>query len=80
MPPPPAAAAAPARIGTLSVKAVPYALVFANGKPLGEVTGGRTFKLPARTYELEFVKNKTRKTVTVTVVANEVTEVEFDGQ
>jgi hypothetical protein len=68
------------RYGTLSVKAVPFALVWANGRPLGEVTGSRTFKLAARTWEIEFVKNKVRRKVTATVKPNEDTAVEFNAQ
>lgn len=65
--------------GSLSVKARPYAIVSANGRDLGEVTGSKTFKLPAGSYEIEFVKNKLHKKQRVVVEADEITTVEFDG-
>ncbi|GMT96047.1 hypothetical protein KH5H1_01660 [Corallococcus caeni] len=71
-------AADPAKaMGSLQVKANPYATVFLSGKRLGDVQGRATYKLPAGTYTLTFRHPSGEKTFTVVVPANGAVTQEF---
>ncbi|RKH67006.1 serine/threonine protein kinase, partial [Corallococcus interemptor] len=64
-------------MGTLQVKANPYATVFLGEKRLGDVQGRATYKVPAGTYTLSFHHPSGKKTYTVVVPANETVTQEF---
>ncbi|RKH62213.1 serine/threonine protein kinase [Corallococcus aberystwythensis] len=57
-------------MGSLQVKANPYATVYLGAKRLGDVQGRATYKLPAGTYTLTFHHPSGEKTYTVVVPEN----------
>ncbi|WP_235685682.1 serine/threonine-protein kinase [Corallococcus silvisoli] len=73
--PPPAEAAK--AMGSLQVKANPYATVYLGAKRLGDVQGRATYKVPAGTYTLTFQHPSGAKTFTVVVPANGTATQEF---
>ncbi|WP_253899843.1 serine/threonine protein kinase [Corallococcus carmarthensis] len=73
---PPAADTAKA-MGSLQVKANPYATVYLGAKRLGDVQGRATYKVPAGTYSLTFQHPFGSKTFTVIVPANGTATQEF---
>ncbi|MBN9684209.1 MULTISPECIES: serine/threonine protein kinase [unclassified Corallococcus] len=73
---PPAAEAAKA-MGTLQVKATPYATVFLGAKRLGDVQGRASYKVPAGTYSVTFQHPTSKKTFTVVVPADGTVQQEF---
>ncbi|WP_223634227.1 serine/threonine-protein kinase [Corallococcus sp. EGB] len=75
-PAPPAADTAKA-LGTLQVKANPYATVYLGPKRLGDVQGRATYKVPAGTYSLTFAHPSGSKTFTVAVPADGTVTQEF---
>ncbi|NRD48434.1 serine/threonine protein kinase [Corallococcus exiguus] len=66
----PAAADTAKAMGTLQVRANPYATVFLGAKRLGDVQGRASYKVPAGTYSLTFEHPTSTKTFTVIVPAN----------
>nr|WP_242593252.1 serine/threonine-protein kinase [Corallococcus exiguus] len=66
----PAAADTAKAMGTLQVRANPYATVFLGAKRLGDVQGRASYKVPAGTYSLTFAHPTSTKTFTVIVPAN----------
>nr|WP_249346521.1 serine/threonine-protein kinase [Corallococcus exiguus] len=66
----PAAADTAKAMGTLQVRANPYATVFLGAKRLGDVQGRASYKVPAGTYSLTFAHPTSTKTFTVVVPAN----------
>jgi serine/threonine-protein kinase len=64
-------------MGSLVVRAVPYATVLVNGRQLGEVQGSRTFKLAPGKYQLTFQHPKGSKTEPITIEANGTVKREF---
>jgi serine/threonine-protein kinase len=72
------AATAP-RMGRLTVKAMPYAVVNENGRLLGEVMGSQSFQLRAGPHELELVHPQKRKRQNVTIRPGEETRVDFNA-
>ncbi|AFE09864.1 serine/threonine protein kinase [Corallococcus coralloides DSM 2259] len=66
---PPAADSAKA-MGTLHVKATPYATVYLGAKRLGDVQGRATYKVPAGTYTVTFQHPTSKKAFTVVVPAD----------
>ncbi|MBN8231835.1 protein kinase [Corallococcus macrosporus] len=64
-------------MGSLQVKANPYATVILNSKRLGDVQGRATYKVPAGTYTLTFQHPSGSKTYTVIVPANGSVTQEF---
>jgi serine/threonine protein kinase len=75
-PEPPPAQVVPAQ-GSLVVRAMPYATVLVNGRPLGEVQGRRTFKLAPGSYEITFKHPKGSKTESITIEPNATLTREF---
>ncbi|WP_404371773.1 serine/threonine protein kinase [Corallococcus coralloides] len=73
---PPAADTAKA-MGTLQVKATPYATVFLGTKRLGDVQGRAAYKVPAGTYSVTFQHPTSKKTFTVVVPADGTVMQEF---
>jgi serine/threonine-protein kinase len=67
-------------MGSLAVRAVPYATVFANGRPLGEVQGYKVFKLPPGRYEFTFQLPTGFKTEFITIEPNSTVKREFRGR
>ncbi|MBU8896905.1 protein kinase [Corallococcus sp. M34] len=57
-------------LGTLKLRASPYATVFLDGKRLGEVQGLASYRLTAGTYRLTFEHPSGAKSLTVTIPAN----------
>ncbi|MBJ6764204.1 protein kinase [Myxococcaceae bacterium JPH2] len=73
--PPPTVSSAPAdagvvALGTLKLRASPYATVFLDGKRLGEVQGLASYRLAAGTYKLTFEHPSGAKSLSVTIPAN----------
>jgi hypothetical protein len=68
----------PAWVGTLAVKAAPFAVVSANGKPLGDVTGFGTFPLAPGNYEVDLSRGSIHNRLRVVIKPNETSSVEFD--
>jgi serine/threonine-protein kinase len=66
------------RLGSISVKAVPYATVTIQGKSY-EVTGVQKLPAPAGTYEISLSHPKRKVKQKVTVQANQTTEVSFSA-
>ncbi|MDP1826213.1 MAG: protein kinase [Archangium sp.] len=66
------------KLGSLSVKAVPYATVVIQGKSY-EVTGVQKLPAPAGTYEISLIHPKRKVKQKVTVQANQTTEVSFSA-
>ncbi|MFB1479720.1 serine/threonine protein kinase [Corallococcus sp. RDP092CA] len=64
-------------MGTLQVKANPYATVFLGSKRLGDVQGRATYKVLAGTYSLTFQHPSGSKTFTVVIPANGTATQEF---
>ena len=64
------------KLGTISVKAVPFATVLVQGKSY-EVTGVRKIPAPVGTYEITLTHPKRKVKEKVTVQANETTSVSF---
>ncbi|RKG57335.1 hypothetical protein D7W79_42755 [Corallococcus exercitus] len=75
--PAPAAEESAKAMGSLQVKANPYATVFLGGKRLGDVQGRATYKVPAGTHTLTFRHPSGEKTFTVVVPANGTVMQEF---
>nr|WP_128798026.1 serine/threonine-protein kinase [Corallococcus coralloides] len=73
---PPAADSAKA-MGTLQVKATPYATVYLGAKLLGDVQGRANYKVPAGTYAVTFQHPTSKKTFTVVVPADGTVLQEF---
>ncbi|RKG83625.1 serine/threonine protein kinase, partial [Corallococcus sp. CA049B] len=73
---PPGADSAKA-MGTLQVKATPYATVYLGAKRLGDVQGRATYKVPAGTYAVTFQHPTSKKTFTVVVPADGTVLQEF---
>ena len=61
--------AAPA-LGSLTVRATPYATILVNGKSYGEVQGVRTIKLAPGKYTLTLEHPKGKKTESITIEPN----------
>ena len=66
------------KMGTLSVKAVPFATVLIQGKSY-EVTGVQKLPAPAGTYEITLIHPKRKVKEKVTVQANQTTSVSFSA-
>ena len=66
------------KMGTLSVKAVPFATVLIQGKSY-EVTGVQKVPAPAGTYEITLIHPKRKVKEKVTVQANQTTSVSFSA-
>jgi eukaryotic-like serine/threonine-protein kinase len=64
-------------LGSLQVKAFPYATVFLGSKRLGDVQGRMTYKVQAGTYSLTFQHPSGSKTFTVVVPPNGSVTQEF---
>ncbi|MFP2902390.1 serine/threonine protein kinase, partial [Corallococcus sp. 4LFB] len=64
-------------MGSLQVKAYPYATVFLGARRLGDVQGRATYKVPAGTHTLTFRHPSGEKTFTVVVPANGTVTEEF---
>ena len=67
------------RMGRLTVKAVPFAVVTVSGKQMGEVVGSQTFQLRPGPYEVELAHTQKHKRQSVTIRPNEETRVEFNA-
>jgi serine/threonine-protein kinase len=67
-----------AGVGTLTVKAAPFAVVSANGRPLGDVTGFGSFPLAPGNYELDLSRGSIHNKLHVVIKPNETSSVEFD--
>ena len=67
------------RFGTISVKAVPFATVWVQGKSY-EVTGVRKIPAPAGTYDITLSHPKRKVKEKVTVQPNETTAVSFSAE
>lgn len=66
------------KLGSISVKAVPYATVTIQGKSY-EVTGVKTVPAPVGTYEISLAHPKRKTKQRVTVQANQTTSVTFSA-
>lgn len=72
------APAAVRKMGSLTVKAVPFATVTVQGRTY-EVTGVKTVAAPVGTYEVSFAHPKKKVKERVTVKPNEATSVSFEA-
>lgn len=74
----PVVRAAP-RFGQLTVKAIPFAYVSANGRQLGEAFGSQTYELKVGTYDVELTHPRKRFKKAVTIRAGEPTHLDFNA-
>ncbi len=76
---PPTMAPAAKKLGTLSLRAVPFATVTVQGRQY-EVTGVKTLPLPVGTYEVVFTHPKKTEKQRATVKVNETTPLSFSAK
>ncbi len=78
--PEPAVAPVPVlRMGRLTVKVIPFAIVSANGRQLGEAYASGTYQLKPGTYEIEMTHPKKRVRTTVTIRPSEEVRLVFNA-
>jgi serine/threonine-protein kinase len=70
---------APKAMGTLTVRAIPYAQVSLPGRPTVEVDAPKSFSVPAGTIEVTFRHPKKTLKTKVTVKAGETVRLDFDA-
>lgn len=75
-----AAAPAPEVLrGELRLRVTPWAMVFLNGRSVGEVTGTRILRLPPGRHRLRFEHPRTRREETLEVRSGKRTSFEFNA-
>lgn len=67
------------RMGRLTVKVIPFALVRANGRQLGEAYGLETYQLRPGTYDKELEHPRRRMRTPVTIHPNEEVRLVFNA-